>query len=203
MVTDIGVGMSLLQCTHVVYYASNVPGGAVQKNRRCERHTGRVFMNLCILCESEEVNGHSLRCREISVDISLETSWHSSHLLPLRDCGVKKSARHRSSDGAVTGIRRMGGQSELFINDLEPHVTHEMTSAISPGAWTEGGFWFVLGVSITSSASAASCCEPEVRDGLSCDIASISSVGRMVWTGVALSFVRALTIAGEAVETRL
>ena len=64
MVTDVGVVMSLLQCTHVVYYASNAPGGTVQINRRCERNTGRVFMNLCILCESEEVNDHSLRCRE-------------------------------------------------------------------------------------------------------------------------------------------
>ena len=139
MVTDIGVVVSLLQCTHVVYYASNVPGGAVQKNRRCERHTGRVFMNLCILCESEEVNGHSLRCREDLGGYFTRDGMAFTTSPPLRGCGVKKSARHRSSDGAVTGIRRMGGQSELFINDLEPHVTHEMTSAISPGAWTGGG----------------------------------------------------------------
>ena len=68
----------------------------------------------------------------------------------------------------------IGGASGLVDIDLSPHVKHEITSAVSPMHRPERD------VSIASSASAASCCWPDVRDGLCKEMALTSSVGRMI-----------------------
>ena len=151
------------------------------------RVTGASLTLEASFSTSEGVTRKRSSCRAIawgvmrnSVERMLEVAWHWTHLRPSSGCGVKRLLRHRSRDGAVTGTWIMGGASALEVADLAPRSRQEMTSAASPRSWSEWVALFWLTASMASSASAASCCWPEARDGFCREMALISSVGRTI-----------------------